>query len=393
MTKGKSEELFVAGIDLHADQFTAALLSGRTALDARREWVHHAVDNASWKQWLTQKIPKGTILVFEAGTNSFEFAARAERLGLKAVVLESTRVGKLAKDYCKTDKEDAVKLARIYFSGLAEEVWQPDELTRQRRELCSAYDRAVKDSTRTTNRLKSFLTQHGVRLRKRRLRTPDTQPWVLTSYPWTKLQAALLTSMFRDEAYTHERRHSLRAKVIELALESPDARELMKLCGIRAITAFELVAVIGDIKRFKTPKKLVTYIGLNPTVSQSADKDGSRRVRKRGKKCARSKLIQSAKSFLRAKHTPSTSLQKWGLKLKMRKGANKATVAVARKMVVAAWYLLNGLMPREIADEKQMRAKLKKIAETLTAPILKTLGYDSSRAFIEDYLQCFSLVT
>lgn len=383
----------VVGVDLHADQFTATMMSGRSAMDALKDWTHHAVENDQWNKWLAESVPADAVLVMEAGMNSFTFAAMAEKAGVKAVVLESERVGKLAKSYCKTDRVDSTELARLYLSGLAPEVWQPDELTRQRRELCAAYDRAVKDSTRSTNRLKNYMTSHAVRIQRRRLSDPKTRESIHAAASWTPAQKALLDSMFADYDHAHEQRSRLRATITKQALDCKQCRELMKLCGIRALTAFELVAAVGDIRRFANPKKLVAYIGLNPSVSESANSSKPGRVRKRGCNRVRSRLIQAAKSFMRAKSNESNPVKRWGLAMKMRKGANKATVAVARKLTVAAWYLLNGIIPKNLTTEKEIRAKLKKFAEQITLDGLKVMGYRSSRDFIEEYLQCFSLTT
>ena len=392
-TKIKTSEKEVVGVDLHADQFTAALLTGDAAAEAERQWTHHAVDNSQWEQWLKHSVPRNAVLVMEAGSNSFEFASAAEKAGYKAVVLESERIGQLSKSYCKTDKVDAVKLARIYLSGLAPEVWQPDALTRQRRELCSAYNRAVTDATRSTNRLKNYLTAHGIRLSKKKLNSENTRAWISSAYNWSPLQQEVLEGMFSDFDHAHHRRAELHKTINREALNCPEARTLMSLCGIRARTAFEMVAVIGDIRRFSNAKKLVAYIGLNPTVNESGKTVKGGRVRKRGCKPLRAKLIQAAKSFMNAKNNGDNPVKKWGLKMKMSKGANKAVAAVARKLVVAAWYLLNGAMPKNLTTEEQIRRKLKKLTEEMTAKGVKAMGYRNASELIEEHLQCFSLLT
>jgi transposase len=382
----------IVGVDLHADQFTAALVCGRSAVNAQKQWTHHAVENGQWEKWLTRHVPADAVLVLEAGMNSFEFAVTAERLGFKAVVLESERVGKLAKTYCKTDRVDAAELARLYLSGLAPEVWQPDALTRQRRELCAAYARSVTDSTRSTNRLKNYLTGHAVRLGRKRLSEQHTREWIFSAYNWTAAQRVLIDSMFTDHDHARAQRHKLRMAIIRQALDCDQCRQLMKLCGIRAVTAFELVATVGDIRRFATAKKLVAYIGVNPSVRESANSSKPGRVRKRGCNRVRARLIQAAKSFMRAKSNEGNPVKRWGLAMKIRKGANKATVAVARKLAVAAWYILNGVIPKNLTTEEQVRAKLKKLTEEITLEGVRAMGYRSCSEFIEQYIQCFSLM-
>ena len=70
---------------------------------------------------------------------------RIQAAGRQAIVLEKVRSSQIRKAYCTTDKVSAVKLARVYLSGMATEVWKPDERTRQRREVFYAYVAAMRD--------------------------------------------------------------------------------------------------------------------------------------------------------------------------------------------------------------------------------------------------------
>jgi hypothetical protein len=73
----------------------------------------------------------------EASGNAFAVAARLKAIGRKALVMESHMAGKIGKTYCANDRVDAIKIARIYLSGLSPLVWQPDAKTQERRELFS----------------------------------------------------------------------------------------------------------------------------------------------------------------------------------------------------------------------------------------------------------------
>jgi len=106
-------------------RFSAAALSGADALEARTEWIVDRVDLKSLEQVMKKKAQSGDIIVMEAGGNSFAIAERLFTIGLHPIVLESQAIGKVGKAYCATDKIDAVKIARVYFSGLAHEVWMP----------------------------------------------------------------------------------------------------------------------------------------------------------------------------------------------------------------------------------------------------------------------------
>ena len=78
----------------------------------------------------------------------------------------ANQAGKVGKVYCANDRVDAVKIARIYLTGLSPLVWQPDPKTRERREVFSAYQGVVKEATRAKQQLKSMLNEHCLRLPK-----------------------------------------------------------------------------------------------------------------------------------------------------------------------------------------------------------------------------------
>lgn len=131
----------IIGVDMHPEVFTAAALCGGEAATARVEWVHHRVAGRQLEHWVKRHVRPADLLVLEASGNSVETIERIERAGGHALILESQKAGQIGKTYCKTDKVDAVKLARIYLSGLATVVWKPDEATRARREIFQRHQR------------------------------------------------------------------------------------------------------------------------------------------------------------------------------------------------------------------------------------------------------------
>src|SRR4029077_12772781 len=92
------------------------------------------------------------------------------------------------------------------------------------------------------------------------------------------------------------------------------------------------------IKRFATARKLSAYFGLNPSVEQSGNYEGDTALKRHGRGAIRALLVQSAKKLLQV----DNPLQKWGLAVAMRRGRNKAAVAVARKLCVAVWHVMQG---------------------------------------------------
>jgi len=372
------------GLDIHPDTFAAAILDGRDPLRARVVVSITRQPLAALGAWAARHTTAEDILILEASANSFAVAERLTALGRQVFILESHRAGQIGKSDLANDKVDAAKIARIYLSGLAIKVWQPDAETRQRRELLSTYQRCVKDSTRAQQHLRSFLNEHALRLPKGfRLCRPEAISRLLTMKDWSPRQKLLLGEMHGSLRAARERRSRLRRMMALEIEETPDFLRLYKLAGLNLVTTYALVAIIGDVGRFATSRKLVSYLGLNPSVVESGDYEGSSALHRHGRGSLRALLIQASKRLL----TTVNPLQKWGLSVALRRGQNKAAVAVARKLTVAVWHVMRGHWNKSLEETTTLLTKLTKLATELGLPTLKELGYASKAAFQEEKLE------
>ena len=93
----------------------------------------------------------------------------------------------------------------------------------------------------------------------------------------------------------------------------------------------------------------------------------------------RALLIQAAKMLLRVPNP----LQKWGLGVALRRGANRAAVAVARKLTVAVWHMMKDHWSAALELTKTLTTKIFKLATELGVETLKKLGYSSKTEFQE----------
>jgi transposase len=372
------------GLDVHPDSFAAAILEGR---DPRRARVVHSITRQPLEAlgaWAARQTSAEDILILEASANSFAIAERLQALGRDFPGYRLHRAGRIGKSYLANDRVDAAKIARIYLSGLAIQVWQPDGETRARRELLSTYQRCVKESTRAQQHLRSYLNEHALRLPKGfRLCRPEALSRLLTLKDWSARQKLLLGEMHGSLIATRERRTRLRRMMALEIEEQPDFLRLYKLAGLNLVTTYALVAIIGDIRRFAHSKKLVSYLGLNPSVVQSGNFEGGGALHRHGRGSLRALLIQASKRLL----TTVNPLQKWGLSIALRRGQNKAAVAVARKLTVAVWHVLQGHWNKTLEETTTLLTKLTKLATELGVGTLQELGYASKTAFQEQKLE------
>ncbi len=368
-SKGK-----IIGLDCHPDTFTAAVFVGQTPHDARKIGSRENLSLEALLKWAAAELSPQDIILMEAGSNSFELCKRLASLGLKACVLESCHVGKHAKTYADNDKMAAARIALVYLAGNAPCVWVPDEQSRERRELLHAYHKAVGDHTAATNSIKSYLNGRAIRLGKHSLAEKTTSQWILEQADWSVLQKNILAEHLANITECKERRKRLYRLIAAEIAADPKMMRCMKVLGVGIVSAFALLAVIGDIGRFHSPEKLVAYIGLNPGQRQSGKgKDIRLGVGRRGRGDIRHLLIQGAHAIMRSGR--NTPLGQWGWKLFARKGnRNVAVAAIARKLLVQVWHLLHGNPPLALESDTSFRVKLQKLAVALGTTLRTGIG-------------------
>ena len=122
-----------------------------------------------------------------------------------------------------------------------------------------------------------------------------------------------------------------------VALEEPRARRLMTIPGVNVNVALSILVAVGDIKRFSSPEKLVSYFGLNPRVRQSGDKPAYHGcITKQGRSNARAMLVEAAWVISRGPGPLHAFFQR----IHAKRGRQVATVATARKLAVIVWHML-----------------------------------------------------
>jgi transposase len=127
------------------------------------------------------------------------------------------------------------------------------------------------------------------------------------------------------------------SKIARQTLLSPDARHLLTVPGVNVICTATFLAAIGDIRRFKTSRQPVGYLGLDPKVRQSGSSPARRgRMSKQGSPMARWALVEAAFTTV----CQPGPLHAFYERLRARRGHGVAVVAAARKLVVPFWCLL-----------------------------------------------------
>ena len=364
----------VIGFDAHPDSFTAAMLQGHTPAAAVVQKVFNRVPMAQLRCWAQKHTTAQDLIVLEASGNSFQVVRMLAALGRVAKVLESCQMGKLKEAHANNDKISAVRIGKAYLAGTAKEVWVPDPKTQEWRDWFHAYHKATKRTTQMRARLRSYLSDNGVRLKAgtRLTQGSQTQEQIRQARSWSTRQWQVIVILLADLRHADQQRQHWHSLMAQEVLAEPELLALTRLCGVREIIAFALAAFVGDIKRFASPKKLVKYVGLNPAFDDSGDSQWSGGIGGHGHKLLRSLLMEGAQAVLRSS---KTALARWGRKLLAAKGSiNLAVAAIARKLTVAIWYLMMG---RWTALEELDARLLRKVSSMISAvgqPALNALG-------------------
>lgn len=373
----------VIGFDAHPDSFTAAFVQGPTPASALVQKTFHDIPMGRLESWAQKHTTPSDIILLEASGNSFHIARTLAGMDRKVLVLESCQMGKLKEAHANNDKISAARIAKAYLAGTAKEVWVPDAKTQERRDVYHAHRKAVGRTTQLRNRVKSYLSDNGVRLRKGTslTKTKEAGEILQKTHGWTPLQWSVIQAILAELEHADNQRRHWRSLITHEVLADATLLSITRLCGVREMTAFALGAFIGDIKRFASAKKLVAYIGLNPAFDHSGKGRWEGGIGGHGHKDLRWLLIEGAQAILRCSRG---SLAQWGKRLLARKGVkNLVVAAIARKMAVAIWYLMMGKWTELEEVDQPLAIKVSKMIAQLGAEGLKKLG-KKRRAFTQE---------
>lgn len=266
-----------------------------------------------------------------------------ELAGWDVEVADAQRAKRMAPLACKTDRIDARVLAELSRRDLVPAIWLPTPGVRADRERSRWRLHLVRHRTALKNRVHAALISFGHpcptsdlfgadgRRRLERMAIPE---------PWrADITAALhLIDELDDEIAACE------ADLRRIGSDHPYIPLLISIPGISWVLAATIAAEIGDIHRFDSPKKLVSYTGLCPRVYQSGAHDHRGPLTKSGPKFLRWALIEA--SFHAAKHPAyAARYERTKHRLGRQRGPNVARVEVARHLTEAIWHMLATTQP------------------------------------------------
>jgi len=350
------------GLDVHAETIAVAVAEPGRRGEVRALGIIPNTADAVAK--LVRKLGvEGLEACYEAGPTGYVLYWQMTKLGVKCAVVAPTLVPVKAGDRVKTDRRDAVKLARLFRSGELTAVWVPDAAHEALRDLVRAREAAKKDQLRARHRLSKFLLRRGLRC------NVETKKWTVVFWTWVKklrfdapaLEATLLDYVTEVE-HAAERIQRLERAIDEAAAAAPPQMRavidaLQALRGIAKITAVTVVAELGELSRFERPRQLMGYSGLVPSEHSSGQSTSRGGITKTGNAHLRHVLVESAWAY---RHHPSV-----GPRLKARQKD------LPEEIKATAWKAQHRLCARY----RRLTARQKPPQQVATAIARELLGF------------------
>jgi transposase len=321
------------GVDLHKVFFQACALTatGERAWEGRFARTPEGI-----ARFVAQGLDATHAVAVEASGPTWAFVDTLAPTGAAVCVVDPRKTKLKAGFAAKTDRLDARRLADALRRESVVSIYIPSPAIRELREVCRGRHQVVRLRTRLAQMIRALL------LRSDAGEPPGTRLYSARALAWLAAvrlrpdadrQLRRLERLYRE---IHRDAVAAEMEVKQRAAADPTAVALATLTGLGPVLALTIRAEMGDITRFASGPALASYAGLVPRVVRSADQGYHGRITKEGSPWLRWALVAAA---MHAMKRPDAT-GRWARRLAVRKGANKARVALARVLctdIVATW--------------------------------------------------------
>jgi transposase len=285
------------GLDTHKETIAVAVAD---AIGGKSRFYGEIANTPEAIRKLVKKLcPDGEVISFcyEAGPCGYEIYRQISQLGHHCSVVAPSLIPTKPGERVKTDRRDSEKLSRLDRAGELTPVWVPDQEQEAMRDLTRAREDMKGLERITKQRLNAFLLRYG------RIYESGKSRWTQAHFRWMeglKFDVTVQQIVFQeyvDAVKQAEARVAGLEKEMEKAQEhwvlAPVVEALMALRGIKLITAMTVMAELGDITRFDSPRQLMSFLGLVPSEASSGQTRRRGGITKTGNGHVRRVLVEA----------------------------------------------------------------------------------------------------
>ncbi len=338
------------GIDLHKTNFVACFLNE----DDTSRSETFPLSKAGIKRF-TEQLKKDDALAVEVTQNIYYFYDRIKVFVSRIVLVDTYRFSVIAKSKKKTDKADALALARFLKLDHLPEVPVPSEKIRQLRHLLQARETLVGMRTKLKNLGHAALTRNGIALSRSAFASKAARERLRKRDDLSAADRVILTAALRQINELDGEVEQLETEIVRLGKTLAGVKRLLQLHGMNLLSAISLLAEIGSIELFETSKQLVAYSGLATSVRQSNETLRQGHITKQGRKRLRTVAIRAVLTMVNRTKTP---LMDFYQRKKREKGSGKAICATARKLLTIIFVMLKKELDYWYLEDRLYNRKL-----------------------------------
>jgi len=295
------ESITYVGLDVHKATVSVAVAEGGRSGEVRQ--LGSFANRADVLRKLVERLTRrGGQLSFcyEAGPCGYGLHRFICGLGHGCMVVAPSLIPIKAGDRIKTDRRDAVMLAKLHRAGELTAVWVPDAAHEAMRDLVRARATAAKVLSKARQHLNGFLLRHGKLYSGLRSWTQAYRRWLTTVRFDHPAQQIVFEDYIHAVTDAERRIDRLTRQIVELLPDwsmAPIVRAIQAMRGVALINAVTVVAEVGDFARFGNPRQLMAYLGLVPSEHSSGARLRRGGITKAGNAHARRALIEGAWTY------------------------------------------------------------------------------------------------
>ena len=325
------DSIIFIGLDVHKDTIDIAIAESNGSKEVRHYGKIDG-DLAALDKAVRKLQSKGAELrfVYEAGPCGYDIYRHLTKQKLSCMVVAPSLIPKKSGDRVKTDRRDAMGLARLYRAGELTAIYVPREDDEAVRDLSRAREDAVNASRTARQRLGAMLLRLGYRYNRETMWNASHFNWLSTLKMPHPAQQIAFQEYIDAVKECGERVRRLTEQIQSLIPTwrlAPVVKALQALRGVSLMVATTTIAEIGDLSRFENPPQLMAYLGLVPSEHSSGKKEKRGGITKTGNGHVRRALVEAAQTYhYQARVSRMLLARQEGLPDSVRKIAWKAQV-------------------------------------------------------------------